>query len=213
MLDKKYFKKIKEITIPHYVHQVQISNKRLTKYYHQNSGRGKVKKAIEDIPKKYGANCYDLEGYAVDKDFRRIIANPLSAGKARFVPINGQIFYSQKGGQFTRAKIVQELHSFYKDHLENFTPFTDKQYPLVIQMNWFCPYGHKTMDSTNMYFAYQKTFEDVLTNLGIIEDDEVRYVTGGFPIYTPIDSFEDRKLVFTFYTDMRAEIQQFKLNL
>jgi hypothetical protein len=62
-----------------------------------------------------------------------------------------------------------------------------------------------------MYFAYQKTFEDVLTNMGIIKDDEVRYVTGGFPIYTPIQNFEDRKLVFTFYTDMRAEIQQFKL--
>jgi len=211
MLDKKYFKKIKEITIPHYIHQVQVSNKRLTKYYHQNSGRGKVKKAINEIPKKYGAIGYDLMGYAIDKDNRRIIANPLSAGTAKYVPINGQIFYSQKGGQFTRAKIVQELHSFYKDHLQDFKPFLDKEYPLVIQMNWFCPYSHKTMDSTNMYFAYQKTFEDVLTNMGIIKDDEVRYVTGGFPIYTPIQNFEDRKLVFTFYTDMRAEIQQFKL--
>ncbi len=210
MLDKKYFKKIKEITIPHYIHQVQVANKRITKYYHQKSGRGKVKKDITEIPKKYGATGYDLMGFAIDKEGRRIIANPLSAGTAKYIPINGQIFYSQKGGQFTRAKIVQELHSFYKDNI-NLKPFLDKDYPLVIQMNWFFPYSHKTMDSTNMYFAYQKTFEDVLTNMGIIKDDEVRYVTGGFPIYTPIQNFEDRKLVFTFYTDMRAEIQQFKL--
>lgn len=210
MLNEKYFKKIKEITIPEYIYQVKTANARLTKYFHKNSGRGKVKKALEDIPKMYKAIGYDLEGYAINAN-GRIIANSRSAGTSRFVSINGQIFYSQKGGHHTRAKVVTELHNWYKEILKNHTPFLDKEYPLVIQMDWYCPYSHKTMDSTNMFFAYHKTFEDCLTNLGIIKDDEVKYVTGALPLWYPCEKFEDRKLVFSFYTDNRAEIQQFKL--
>jgi hypothetical protein len=67
------------------------------------------------------------------------------------------------------------------------------------------------MDVTNMASVYMKTFEDTLTNNGYIVDDEVRYVSGGFPIYTPVDTFENRKIIFTFYQDLRAEIKQLKL--
>lgn len=211
MLDEKLFKKIKIIEIPKYLYQVQTSKNRLTKYFHQNSGRGKVKKSLEDIPKKYKATTYDLLGYALDDKGQKIVANPLAAGTAKYVPINGQIFYSQSGGQFTRAKIVKSLHEYYTEMLEGIEPFVTKDYPLVMTVNWFCPYSHKTLDNTNFAAVYIKTFEDVLTNMGIIKDDEVRYITGSFPIYTPVEDFEDRKIIFSFYQDMRAEIQQFKM--
>lgn len=213
MLDEKLFKKIKIIEIPKYLYQVQTSKSRLTKYFHQNSGRGKVKKALEDIPKKYKATTYDLLGYALDDKGQKIIANPLAAGTAKYIPINGQIFYSQSGGQFTRAKIVKALHEYYTEMLEGIEPFVTKDYPLVMTVNWFCPYSHKTLDNTNFASVYIKTFEDVLTNMGIIKDDEVRYITGSFPIYTPVDDFEDRKIIFTFYQDLRAEVQQLKLKI
>jgi hypothetical protein len=56
-----------------------------------------------------------------------------------------------------------------------------------------------------------KVFEDVLTATEKITDDEVRYISGGASIFTPVDTFEDRSLVFTFYEDNRKEIQQLKL--
>jgi hypothetical protein len=215
MLDKKLFKQIRQITIPEYIYQVQTSKARITKYFHKNSGRGKVKKDILDVPKKYKAVGYDLEGYIIDANNTRIVANSMSAGTPKFIPINGQLFYSQSGGQFTRAKVVNALHEYFKQELIrlDFKPFEDNNYPIVIQMNWFAPYSHKTPDGTNMSFAYLKTFEDTLTNNGYITDDEVRYVTSSFPIYSPVNSFDDRKLVFTFYQDMRAEVQQFKLKI
>lgn len=213
MLDESQFKKIKEIEIPEYIYQVQTSKARLVKYFHKNSGRGKKKVEIADIPKKYKAWSYDLEGYAINDKNERIVANSKSAGTPKFVPINGQLFYSQSGGKFTRSKVVSALHEYFKTELEklDFQPFEKDKYPIVIQMNWFAPYSHKTPDGTNMSFAYLKTFEDTLTNNKYIIDDEVRYVTSSFPIYSPCEKFEDRKLVFTFYQDMREQINQLKL--
>jgi Holliday junction resolvase RusA-like endonuclease len=212
MLDGKQFKKLTTLEIPEYIYQVQISKSRNVKYFHQNSGRGKVKKELKDIPKKYKATSYDLLGYALDDKGQKIIANPIAAGTAKYVPINGQVFYSSSG-KFTRAKIVTVLHDYFKEILEEvkFKPFVKTDYPIVIQLEWFAPYNHKTMDVTNMASVYMKTFEDTLTNNGYIVDDEVRYVSGGFPIYTPVDTFENRKIIFTFYQDLRAEIKQLKL--
>lgn len=209
MLDEKLFKKLKTITISNYITEVQVSKSRMTKYYHQKAGRGKTFKPIDKIPKKYNAVGYDLEGYVIDKNNNRIISNPLSAGTGKFVPINGQMFYSQNGGQFTRSKVVKALHEFYTDKLQNIKPFKD--YPMVLVVNWFCPYSHKTLDNTNFAAVYIKTFEDVLTNMGLIEDDNVKYITGSLPIYTPVEKFEDRRIEFTFYHDRRAEVQQLKL--
>ncbi len=94
MLDKKLFKAIKVITIPQYLYQVQTSKSRLTKYFHRDSGRGKTKKDLTEIPKKYKAVGYDLQGYVVTVTGDRIISNPVAAGTSKYVPINGQIFYS-----------------------------------------------------------------------------------------------------------------------
>lgn len=217
MLDEKLFKKITTIEILQYIYQVQTSKKRKVKYFHSNkTGIGKVRKSLEDLPKKHKSiiTGTDLEGFYVNKNNERIIANPLAAGTAKYVPINGQLFYAS-GNQFTRVKVVNALHEFFGEEIEKakLEPFKNNDYPIIITLEWFTTYSHKTMDVTNMYSVYQKTFEDTLVNKGILVDDEVRYVTGGFPIYTPIDNFEDRKLVFTFYQDLRLEVQQLKLKI
>jgi Holliday junction resolvase RusA-like endonuclease len=211
MLDEKLFKKLKTIEIPEYIYQVKLSENRRAKYFSNKTGRGRVKKDIDKIPKKYKVQSLDLEGFYLDINGNRIVANPIAAGTAKYVPINGQLFYSNSGGEFTRGKVIKELHNYFKEILKDVKPFQHKHYPIVIQMSWYYPYGYKTPDNTNVSFAYTKAFEDTLTEMGIIEDDEVRFVTGSFPIYTPVPKFEDRKLVFTFYQDMRAEIQQFKM--
>ncbi len=207
MLDPKYFKKIYEKNFPQYPTQVPLSLSRRAKYYSTLKGKQRVDKIPKWLEKK--GYTVDPLGFCLDENSERIIANKRSVGTPKYSPINGQIFYSQKGGKFTRAKVVNYLHKYFAENITDVPAF--KNYPMVIQLNWQFPYGHQTMDNTNMSFAYVKVFEDVLTEQGKIIDDEVRYISGGLSTYTPVDNYEDRNLNFSFYEDHRKEIQQLKL--
>lgn len=209
MLDEKQFKKLTTIIIPEYIYQVKLSEKQRAKYYSKTSGPMRVTKITKTAERLIkGVN---EEGYYIGEDGGRIIANFKKAGTPKMLPINGQLFYSQNGGEFTRAKVVNELHAFYAPYVKTIKKFKTQDYPLILTYNWFCPYKHKTMDNFNWAIAYVKTFEDVLTNLGIIEDDEVRFMSGNMAIYTPTEKHENRKIVIDIWQDNRLEIQQLKL--
>jgi Holliday junction resolvase RusA-like endonuclease len=208
MLDEKQFKKLTTIIIPQYIYQIQVSKSRNVKYFHQNSGRGKVKKAIEDIPKKYKATRYDLLGFAIDSEGNNIIANPLSAGTAKYVPINSQVLYSSSG-QFIRAKIMKELHAYYSEIFEVLKPFNKQDYPLFIWIDWYAPNQHKTQDIDNFTYIMEKAMFDSLQEASLIPDDTVDYICGQASLFHEIDNFEDRKLEITFYTYI--ENKQLKL--
>jgi hypothetical protein len=207
MLDPKYFKKIYEKEFPQYPTKIPLSLSRRAKYYSTLTGKQRVNK----IPKWLEKKGYTIDplGFCLDENQERIIANKRSVGTPKYSPINGQIFYSQKGGKFTRAKVVKYLHEYFVENTKDVPVF--KTYPMVLTLDWKIPYGYQTMDNTNMSFAYVKVFEDVLVATEKITDDEVRYISGGASIFTPVDTFEDRSLVFTFYEDNRKEIQQLKL--
>ena len=44
MINEKDFKKVKEITVPQYIYQIQVSKSRNVKYFSNKTGRGRVKK-------------------------------------------------------------------------------------------------------------------------------------------------------------------------
>jgi hypothetical protein len=196
-----------ELIIPEYPMRVQLSKSRRAKYYSNTSGPQRVTK----IPKKYLNYSFNSSGFLIDKQGEKIIANSRSVGTPKFIPINGQVFYSQKGGEFMRAKVVNFLHEFFTEQIENqkLEPITQK--PIIIVLNWHLPYNYQTPDNTNISYVYLKTFEDALVNYEILPDDEVSFVTGSFSYYTPVETLEERKLVFNFYHDNRDEIKQFKL--
>lgn len=208
MLNEKLFKQIRQITIPEYIYQIQTSKARLAKYFHKNSGRGKVKKDITEVPKKYKAIGYDLEGYIIDANNNRIVANSISAGKPKYVPINSQMLYSSSG-QFLRAKIMKELHSYFSEIFSTLDIFNSKEYPLFIWIDWYAPNEHKTQDIDNFTYIMEKAMFDSLQEISAIPDDSVDYICGQGSLFHEIEDFKDRKLVITFYTYM--EKQQFKL--
>lgn len=209
MLNEKLFKKLTSITIPEYIYQIQVSKSRNIKYFHQNSGRGKVKKELDKIPKKYKAVSYDLLGYAVNSNNEKIIANPLAAGTAKYVPINSQVLYSSSG-QFIRAKIMKELHAYYSEiFLELLKPFQNQEYPLFIWIDWYAPNQHKTQDIDNFTYITEKAMFDSLQECSLIPDDTVDYICGQGSLFHEIEHFEDRKLIVSFYT--YTEVQQLKL--
>lgn len=210
MLDKKLFKEIKRIEIPKYLYQVQTSKSRLTKYFHKDSGRGKTKKELNEIPKKYKAVGYDLMGYAITAQGERIISNPIAAGTSKYVPINSQILYSSSG-QFTRAKIMRELHSWWKEILKNEQPFEEKDYPLYIHIDWYCPKSHSTQDIDNFTYIMEKSLFDSMQEINMIPDDTVDYISGQSSRFNEIDHFDNRKLVIYFYICNNKN--QLKLNI
>jgi hypothetical protein len=195
------------LVIPEYPMNVQISAARRAKYYSVIAGTGRVTKLPKWVNKH--KSHYDTLGYILDDNGEKIVANSRSAGTPKFASINGQVFYSQSGGPYLRAKIVKYLHEYLTEKTQDVPVFN--KYPIIITLNWVLPYSHKTMDNTNMSFAYMKVFEDVLTNTGKIIDDEVRYVSGGFPYYSPTRELKDRKLIFSMYHDDRLEMQQLQL--
>jgi hypothetical protein len=199
MLDEKQFKKLTTLEIPEYIYQVQVSKSRNVKYFHKDSGRGKVKKKLEEIPKKYKAKSYDLLGFALDDKGQKIIANPIAAGTAKYVPINSQILYSSSG-QFIRAKIMKELHAYYSEIFEVLKPFNKQEYPLFIWIDWYAPNQNKTQDIDNFTYIMEKAMFDSLQETLIIPDDTVDYICGQGSLFHEIEKFENRKLIITFYT-------------
>lgn len=132
--------------------------------------------------------------------------------KKKFKKVSGQNIYSQ-GSPFMRKVIVQKMHEFLSD----IEPFEIESYPIEIEMEWHMVpnfqsvrmIGDKlsvgstkdrykpTFDCINQWL-WVKTFEDVLVkDLNIIQDDNVSFINSSGKItYHPVETFEDRKLVF-----------------
>lgn len=208
MLDETFFKKIYSLEIPQFITKVELSKARRPKYYSLKSGRGRVTK----IPNKLATKnfIYDLEGFLIDEKQQRIIANMRSAGTPKYVSINSQILYSQNGGQFTRTKIVNTLHAYLKPFVSKLKSLKNHT-PLLIHLNWHLPYQYRLQDNTNLAYIWMKVFEDELVTQLKLPDDEVKFVSGALTTYTPCETFEDRKLIFTFWKDLRPELLQLKL--
>jgi Holliday junction resolvase RusA-like endonuclease len=199
MLDEKQFKKIKEITIPEYIYQIKLSESRRVKYFSNKTGRGRVKKEIEDLPKKHKVIGTDLEGFYLGLDNNRIIANPKAAGTSKYVAINSQLLYSSSG-QFTRAKVMKELHAYWVNIFKNHAPFVKQEYPLAIHIDWYCTKEHKTQDIDNFTYIIEKSMFDGLQEAEMIPDDTVDYICGQSTLFHEIEDFSQRKLVISFYT-------------
>jgi hypothetical protein len=208
MLNKKQFKKIKEVTVNQYVHQIKTSEARNKKYFSIKTGRGRVKKLKENLPKKYQTIGTDLDGYWLGLDNKRIIANPKAAGTANYVPVNSQLFYSSVH-HAVRNLVMAELHTYWENIFSAHAPFVEQEYPLFIWIDWYCTKEHKTQDIDNFTYIVEKSMFDALTASTIIPNDTVDYITGQASLFHKIDKFEDRKLVISFYT--YTEPDQIKL--
>jgi hypothetical protein len=197
------------ITIPKFITQVCISQKRRAKYYK------KGKAVPPTYLKKYN---FSKKGFLVDENGKKVLANPRSAGKAKYEVLSGNNLLSGYGSPHTRAKLVRELKNFYR-------PFVQKdikengeitQFPLRVEWELYTTVeANPNWDASNLFF-YWKYFEDCLFEhskrphlLSLIPDDNVKYITHppGAKII-PIDDWNDRKFVFKFYYDDRNELKR-----
>lgn len=197
------------IEIPKFIQNVQTAQAKRPKYYSNQSGAGRTKK----LPKRLVKQGYtiDIFGYYLDKNGERVISNPRSAGKPRFLPINNQYIYSQNGSHFSRKAIVDGLKGFFTPYIKTIPIF--KKLPIIIDCDLYSTVDGKTSDGDNFGSIYGKVFSDCLVAEGKIPDDSFYFITkpGNSPLFHPVKTNGDRKLIYHFYHDKRKEVQQLPL--
>ena len=190
------------IEIPQFITKIPISNKARPKYYSKKS-----KKIPPTYKKKY---TFDKKGYLVDTKGNRILANPRTAGKPKYENLSGNKLISGYSTPFIRNKIAEELHKFYRSYIQNYydTNGPIDQFPLQVTWDLYTTLEKKSWDASNLFFYY-KYFEDTCTEVGLIPDDSIQYITWSpGPKLIPINLWENRKFVFKFFYDERRELKQ-----
>ncbi|MDC6350725.1 hypothetical protein PP178_04110 [Zeaxanthinibacter sp. PT1] len=184
------------ITIPLYITQVKLSEKRRATHYKKGSKK--------KIPKKYEKYVFNKKGILVHpKTGTPAIANPRSVGTPRYKKINGQEIYSGMPHHM-RAKIVLAIKKNFLKYLKEVKPIQD--FPIQIDMELHAEIGIGNWDLDNLWI-YNKCFQDALTEAGIIPEDNIQYITKcAAPEFVPVASEEQRKFVFKIYKDNRQEI-------
>lgn len=211
-------KLITKITIPEFITRVQISKKRRAKYYSKYKGKGVSKK----VPKKYRGDdySYNKNGWLVDQNGQRVIANPRVAGKPKYQVLSGNKLLSGYGSPHVRARLVHELRKFYRPFVQNHIKQYGEITTFPLRVEWDCytvVEEEPNWDAGNLFFYY-KYFEDALHKdaedepekyKALIPEDSVKYITyPAMPKIIPVDNWEDRKFEFKFYYDDRKELKR-----
>jgi hypothetical protein len=198
-----------------YPRKVEIAKARRVKYYTPTKPAKATKyndRSKYQYLKKIGDK--ELFLYEIETD-TKVIANPKAAGTPSYEIINAQKLYNQHMTSFTRAKIVNFLHEYFKFELSNKEQICrdiknlSEKSPLRMSLEI-----HDTIkvddnsywDAGNRGWLYVKAFEDTLTELGIIKDDNTLFIPRPCAyLHIPIHKELERKLVITIEaeTDVR----------
>lgn len=142
----------------------------------------------------------------------RVIANAKKVGKARFKTINGQDLYSGNISKHARNKMMGAIKDQFRNYTMVLGSIAIEKLPIRIEVLVYDTvkdvlFKNGRWDLGNRMFPYNKAFEDLLTENKVIPDDEVSYLTGPpNSLFCPVDTSEQRKLVYNIYSDRREEI-------
>jgi len=186
--------KVWKVVIPNYEDKIPISQKRRAKYYKKADYTAKKmpKKHISKI--KSGHLHFDKQGYLVDDNKNRVLANPLVAGKPKYWTLNGQRIYDGSLHYTARSKVARWMHEYLAEFIDQLPVINiPKGCYLRVWIDMYKPADRLNWDCDNQW-PWTKWFLDTLVEKGKIPEDSVEYVRSSGQIsYIPSD---DRKLVF-----------------
>lgn len=145
----------------------------------------------------------------------RVIINPDQVGKQSTKNINGQDFYSGKLFRGQKDKLLGAVKDQLRQYIMPIPEIT--RFPIQIEAELYdCIVDTafskgQRWDIGNRWFPYAKCFEDVLKKgkggCGKIPDDNILYITKApSAVFCPVETTQERKLVFKLYVDQRLEI-------
>lgn len=180
------------IEIPLYLKYVQLSRARKPKHYTDK----------DRIPKKL-AHLSFMAGFLRDELGQRVVKNVRCVGTPSLKKINGQDLYNGNMSPILRSKIVVAIKESFTKYV---LPVGPVQYPIRVSMELHTTMGNMIWDADNLWL-YNKCFQDVLVDCGVIPDDSIMYITkAAAPEFFPVATEEERKLVFVLEPETRLII-------
>lgn len=176
-----------QIVIPEYIQEMPLSKNGRRKIYYEKSD--------DKIPKKYQSdNFIWKKGKLFDKTTKKfVVKNSAWADVPRTRAIAGNDVWARVHPRI-RMAMVDAIKNDFRRHLPK---ELNLNFPIQIEMTVFCPPRYCDWDVGNLW-VYDKVFEDLLVDEGLIPDDSIQYVTkASGPRYIPIVNQSARKMVFT----------------
>jgi hypothetical protein len=197
-----------EITVPKYMREFKLSNKKMPVYY----------KRKDKLPKTFQTSDYSFYKFATLKEEilihtatkTRIVKNANKVGKPNMKVISGQMLYNNELFGNARNLLMMQIKKMFEEIIAGASKINS--YPIIIELEVhdvvYSKFSNNMLwDVGNRVFPYNKAFEDSLTFCGIIDDDNVLKITGPpRPLFYPIENEEERKLVYKIYKDTREII-------
>lgn len=213
------------VEIPNYIRQVKLSDARQKKYYEKGKAAPKAKR-YNDSSKFEWKRWSNGKIYLTEIETKeRVVANPRAAGTPRLITINGQKIYNGEASKHIRNKILSAIKESFAPYINKMNPVPLENFPLRLELEVHDiirePSSNSLWDLDNRAWPYIKAFQDCLTgnadkkgkkrNKQIIPDDNVLWITQPpVPKFVPVDSEEDRKLVFTIVRDTDKRVKNNK---
>lgn len=132
----------------------------------------------------------------------------------KYWKINNQSIYNGAVNRFTRAAVVENMHNYVIDNLPDNIVFnkpvqvdiivkTVKNHGSIQRRNnkitWKEPKIDylPNWDEDNLTSIWTKAIRDALTKKGIIPDDNVQYIKGGYRGIEFVEKLDDREIIIT----------------
>lgn len=191
------------LEIPNYPIEVVLSEKQRKKFYRKQDDK---KLPVSILNRIGGIYEFDKDGFVVDSATKeRILANPSKVGTPKTSSIAGNDSYSGWHPHL-RMKVVATIKDYFRKYVKTLEPLT--HLPVHIEMELHCPPRDCSWDLDNMWL-YNKCFQDVLRDEGIVPDDNILSITkSAAPEYFPCCGEEERKIVFKITPDTRQVIAE-----
>lgn len=228
---------IATIEIPKYKRSFKAADSIMAKYYEKGIGKklpleycDKVLYQSQGIREPDGINYFwkdfsrirqqnkKMVSFLVNEKEQLVIANSTTVGKPRIININAQKIYNGFMGKHARNNMMSAIKDQFRQFAMSYPQI--KVYPLIIECELWDTLIDVDFDSGsnwdvgNRVGVYNKGFEDVLKakDLNIIIDDSVWFVTGSpGALFCPVETTEERRLVYKIYADRRPIIVNNKL--
>ena len=165
---------------------------------------------------------------SVKEQITPVVANPDEVGKPNYIHIRGQDLYSGNLNEFHRANMMNYIKDYFRPFVEkalihwNITKISFEHYPLRLQTILFDniqneysnskEFPGQRWDLSNRLFPYVKAFPDLLTEMGIIEDDDRLRISKSEEVFIPLEesNLDNRQIIFKLFPDTREVVQNFK---
>lgn len=189
-----------------YAETFHVSEKQRAKFYRLNEKLPKRMQARLDAKElEYRTHLGTGKIFLYNsKEHCFIDKNIKNTGKPKISSINSQIFWeSGSGGEWTRVKIKAVLNAMFEPMVKEQLPVSivpEKGTFLQLEYIFWYPFGIRRSTGTpyqdyiNHFYVRGKVFEDVLTKMKVIKDDNPDILRGAYARYVNVETEEERRL-------------------